>query len=128
MFALIVIFILHFIGDFIFQPYWMKIKKSRQSSTMLLHILLYTSVLTVGLSIFYSNAIAISYAVLNGAIHFLVDYASSRVISSSSRELIVREGPEPLYERVDMHVPILFLGADQLLHHVSLIVTWYLIF
>jgi len=127
-FALIVIFILHFIGDFIFQPYWMKIKKSRQSSIMLMHILLYTSVLTVGLSIFYSNTLAISYALLNGVIHFLVDYASSRIISNSSRELIVREGSEPLYERVDMHVPILFLGVDQLLHHVSLIVTWYLIF
>lgn len=128
MFALIIIFLLHFIGDFIFQPYWMKIKKSRQSSVMLLHILLYTSVLMVGLSIFYPNPVAISYAFINGIIHFIVDYASSRVISTSSRELVVREGPEPLYERVDMHVPILFLGVDQLLHHISLIATWYLLF
>lgn len=128
MFSLILIFVLHFIGDFLLQPYWMKIKKSRQAKVMFLHILLYFSVMVVGLSIFFKTPLAVLYGALNAIIHLVVDYASSRVISGSSQDLIVRDGPEPIYERVDMHIPILLLGIDQLIHNISLIVTWYYFF
>lgn len=128
MLSLILIFVLHFIGDFLLQPYWMKIKKSRQAKVMFLHILLYFSVMVVGLSIFFKTPLAVLYGALNAIIHLVVDYASSRVISGSSQDLIIRDGPEPIYERVDMHIPILLLGIDQLIHNISLIVTWYYLF
>lgn len=123
--TLILIFFLHFIADFILQPYWMKIQKSRQAAVMIFHIAIYIVILFFGLAMFIEPLNALAFALVNGAIHLCIDWGSSRIISGSSRDLKVRDGPEPLYERVDMYVPIIFLGIDQLLHHISLIATWH---
>jgi hypothetical protein len=123
--TLVLIFFLHFLADFILQPYWMKIEKSRRWEIMLFHIVIYSNVFFVGLSFVYNSILATSYALVNGFIHYLIDWASSRVISVSSKDLKIKEGPEPLYERVDMYYPIIFLGIDQYLHHICIIITWY---
>ncbi len=123
--TLILIFFLHFLADFILQPYWMKIEKSRRPIIMVFHVAIYIIILFFGLAMIIVPLNALAFALVNGAIHLCIDWASSRVISGSSRDLKVRDGPEPLYERVDMYIPIVFLGIDQLLHHISLIATWY---
>tara|TARA_B100000963_G_scaffold356171_1_gene375763 strand:- start:1479 stop:1877 length:399 start_codon:yes stop_codon:yes gene_type:complete len=122
---LVYIFFLHFVADFVLQPYSMKIQKSRQSSVMLMHIFIYVVVLFVGLAIFIDPFISACYSLINGTIHLLVDWASSRVISGSSKDIVINPGHGPLYERAELYAPIVFLGIDQLLHHISLIVTWY---
>lgn len=124
---LVLIFFLHFVGDFILQPYWMKIQKSRLPHIMYAHIVIYTLTMFFGLCIFHDALTSFYYSIVNGLIHLIIDFISSRIISGSSRDLEVREGNEPLYERVDMYYPIIFLGIDQLLHHISLIISWYYI-
>jgi len=126
--SLLLIFLLHFIGDFILQPYRMKIDKSRIPFVMATHIFIYSLVLFVGIWFFYGIKVAFYYSVINGFIHFMIDSISSKVISNTSKDLKVEPGTSPLYERVNMYYPIIFLGIDQLLHQLSLIITWFYIF
>ena len=105
---LVYIFFLHFVADFVLQPYSMKIQKSRQSSVMLMHIFIYVVVLFVGLAIFIDPFISACYSLINGTIHLLVDWASSRVISGSSKDIVINPGHGPLYERAELYAPIVF--------------------
>mgnify|MGYP001273472948 CR=1 FL=1 len=126
--SLVLVFLLHFVADFVLQPYWMKIQKSRIPEIMALHVIIYTIVLFTGLQFFYDGMTSFYYASVNGVIHLFIDFISSRIISKSSNDLVIKEGDGPLYERVDMYYPIILLGIDQLLHHISLIITWFYIF
>lgn len=62
---------LHFISDFLFQTDFVALNKSKNNWVLLAHIILYSTLF----SIFISPV----YGVLNGALHFVVDWATSRL-------------------------------------------------
>ena len=128
--TIIFVLVLHLIADFILQPNWIQTYKSRNNLILLLHVSIYFGIFALGLSLFFNFKAAIIYAACNAALHFLVDWITSRVITSHAKTLTL-DSPEQnderpvkaLYERVNLYLPSLLLGVDQLFHHVCLIFT-----
>lgn len=104
---LIFILILHWLGDFVFQTHWMASNKSKSLKALSLHILTYTGVLSLG--IFDSQAF-LYFALLNGAIHFIIDFFTSKLSSK-------------LYSEHKIHNFFVVIGFDQLLHLSILVIT-----
>lgn len=106
----------HFVADFIFQTDDMAIKKSSDNFWLTMHVLTYTGVLcVVGLLIGLGTSIAgpgvwVLWAIVNGVIHFGVDYVTSRWSSALSKA----------NRRGDFFKVI---GFDQLLHGLTLVAT-----
>jgi membrane-bound metal-dependent hydrolase YbcI (DUF457 family) len=98
---LIGLFWLHFLGDFVCQSDQMAIHKSTSYGWLSLHVLVYT-VCFIG--------IGWRFAVLNGAIHFLVDLFTSR-------------GTTYLWQREKRHWFFTLIGLDQMLHLTTLVIT-----
>ena len=99
---LIAIFSVHFIADFLLQTRWMGENKSHSHKALLAHIGVYTACLSV---------FGWQYALINGSIHMVVDFFSSRASSY-------------FYKKKQMHYFWAVIGADQLLHNVTLLITW----
>ena len=93
---------LHFFADFILQSDKMAKGKSTSNKWLGWHILVYSSVFII---------ISPLYALVNGILHFMTDYVSSRV---SSR----------LYKKNEIHWFFAVIGLDQVLHLTALILTY----
>ena len=122
--ALIVIMIAHYAGDFLFQTREMAENKSRSIMVLLDHVFVYTRTLgsiIIGtfiaallifpgfLTIFMLPMIG-AYMIINGVLHFAVDYVTSKVSA--------------YYFRVDnMKAFWNTIGFDQFLHASCLIGT-----
>jgi len=111
----------HFVADFACQSDKMKKDKSANNDVLLSHVLVYTAVLFVltFVSMFAVTAVAWDYllywAVLNGALHFIVDYFTSRATTK-------------LWAKGDTHNFFLVIGFDQFLHSTTLIGTFIWLF
>lgn len=95
------IMLAHFVGDFIAQTDWQAKNKSKNNKALLSHTGIYTLFLL---------PFGIKYALLNGAIHTIVDYFSSR---ESSRR----------YANGEVHNFFVVVGLDQYLHFLTLYLT-----
>ena len=116
------ILFLHYLGDYIFQPYSMSVQKSENHMMLLYHTIIYTSTIYLGLLFVVGVNKAITFAVFTFLAHYVVDFVTSRVISDNSSEL--RLDPDiskPIHKRLKLWGPISLLGFDQLLHHVLLL-------
>lgn len=123
---LIYILALHYIGDFILQPYWMSLQKSENFKILLCHVGLYTLVMYVGLIFTIGIVPAFKFAFLNGLLHLLVDYVTSKIISDNSSELLLDpDQTKPIHKRLQLWGPISLLGFDQLLHQSFLLLAFY---
>ena len=69
---LIAVFLLHFIGDFVLQPYWLKVAKTKHFDALLLHVFIYFFVMVFGLSFIVDTSAAFYYTIVNTALHFVV--------------------------------------------------------
>jgi len=98
---LIFVLIGHWIADFICQSDYMARNKSSSNKALGLHILAYTLVMSV---------FGIKFALVNGAIHFVVDYMTSRITKK-------------LWAKQDVHNFFVVIGFDQLIHTVTLLLT-----
>lgn len=94
----------HWICDFILQNDYLALNKSKSNKVLGLHCLIYGG--TLGIMTF--NPL---FGVLNGLIHFPVDYVTSRINAK-------------LWADKKNHWFFVSIGGDQFLHYVTIILTW----
>ena len=125
--TIIFVLALHLIADFLLQPNWIQTYKSRDNLVLLLHVTIYAYVLSVGALFVTSFANAVLFGVINGALHFIVDFITSRIITHHALKLKLKENKEgeekPLFEQLNLYSLTVLLGVDQLLHQACLIAT-----
>ena len=102
----------HFVADFIFQTSKMGLKKSSSNLILGVHIAIYTTVLW---AMMLAYGLPVWFAVLNGMVHWITDYCSSRM-------------GKYYYEQKRMYAFWKVIGLDQLAHTVTLLwtCTWFI--
>jgi len=106
----ILLLILHFIGDYLFQSRNMGNLKSRYNSWLTFHVVMYCVPLICMYPILGLNNTAL-FILMNGALHWIIDYFTSRIIKS-------------LWESKKEYATFSMMGLDQLLHYISLFATY----
>ena len=99
----------HWLADFVLQNNWMAINKSKSVIILIAHSVVYTTVL-------YALTLggALGWAVLNGLLHLIIDYVTSKINSR-------------LWFDKRVHGFFVSVGFDQFLHTSILLLTWGLI-
>jgi len=103
---IILIFWAHFIGDFIFQTENMSMNKSKDSMVLATHCFAYM------IPLLFIN---VWWGLLNGLLHFPVDYITSRITSK-------------LYAKKEYHWFFVVIGFDQAVHMTVLTMTFCWVF
>lgn len=101
----ILILFIHWVADFMLQTRWMATNKSKSNLALGMHILVYMIPLTL---------FGWLFALVNGVLHFIVDYFTSRATSY-------------LWKKQEIHLFFIVIGLDQLLHTICLLYTYTLI-
>lgn len=96
----------HFIGDFVLQNDQMAIRKSEDWGVLFRHVLIVNGCVFVSCMPWGSDAIWI--AAINSAVHFATDAVTSRITKY-------------FYARGDRHNFFVTIGADQLIHSLTLV-------
>lgn len=104
---LVVLLIAHFVADFVLQTHWQASNKSKRLDALALHVGTYTLVLAAVSVAMLGIKLGVAYALLNGWLHFMTDFCTSRL---SSR----------LWAKQDWHNFFVVIGFDQLIHQVTL--------
>jgi hypothetical protein len=112
--------LIHFIADFLCQTDSMALNKSKSIYWLTVHVITYTIVLSIAIIImamvFNLNfKTAIIYALLNGALHFITDFFTSKLTSR-------------LAKLPSKHWFFVAIGADQLIHYYCLMISFYYFF
>lgn len=122
------IFIGHWVSDFVLQSSWMATNKSKSNIALGAHVLTYTTSLILVvcapimvftyLSPSYTSVAHISisvslliWAAINGVFHFMTDYYTSRWTSR-------------LWQAGDTHNFFVVIGLDQTIHYMTLLGTF----
>ena len=100
------IIMLHWFADFILQTSWMAQNKSKDNFALSVHVFVYSIPFMV---------IGFWYAILNGFLHFCIDYFTSRITSN-------------LWSKGDVHNFFVIIGLDQSLHFICLFGTYLILF
>jgi Protein of unknown function (DUF3307) len=98
--------LVHWLADFVLQNNWMAINKSKSILALLEHSVVYMGslyALTLGAHL--------GWAVLNGCLHLLIDYVTSKINSK-------------LWLDKRVHGFFVSVGFDQFLHVSILLLTW----
>jgi hypothetical protein len=114
MFPFMVLLGAHFVGDFILQTHWQASNKSKNPVALRRHVLVWTLVIAVT-SVAMFGSVGIPFAVVNGVLHMVTDFFSSRQTAR-------------LWAKQDWHNFFIVVGCDQLIHHVTLFLTLLLFF
>ena len=101
MVILAVIFV-HWFADFVCQTRQMAENKSKSLFWLIVHILVYSAILSI--------CFGITYATINGLLHLLIDYFTSRWTSK-------------LWAEQKVHTFFVVIGLDQALHMTCLMIT-----
>lgn len=116
-YILIVVFLSHFVGDFVLQSDKMSKEKSKSLKVLNLHCLILTNSILIGLLVFvfapmvlfgYPNKlnlflVILAYSIVNGGLHFLVDYFTSKKTAK-------------LWAEGRVHDFFVVIGLDQFIH------------
>lgn len=100
--VMIVIFLLHFIADFLLQSTWMSTNKYKDLKALGTHCLLYS------LPFLWFGWV---YSLLAGLFHFSVDFVTSKITHR-------------LYKNKEYHWFFVVIGLDQAIHMIALTITW----
>lgn len=111
-YTLCTILIGHWIFDFFLQTKWMAENKSSSNDALFRHIMVYT----IGLALIAVANIEyldllLTWVVINAAVHYFIDYCTSRATKL-------------LAEQKNWHDFFVVIGADQLLHYITLVGTF----
>lgn len=98
---IILVLLLHWVGDFLFQSDWMAKNKSKSNLALLIHVSCYGIPLCL---------IDWRFAILNMGLHGLTDFVTSRITSK-------------LWEKKEVHWFFVVIGLDQFIHTACLILT-----
>jgi len=146
---IITLLVAHFIGDFVLQSDWMALNKSKRWDALTMHVAVYLFVLSVALMLILIVQIPASsstgtFLLVNTAAHFVTDAVTSRITTrlwflqmtrcdhpdDPGYQLQTLGGAKAFYVRDTgtRHWFFVTIGADQLLHSVTLLVTasWWL--
>lgn len=108
--VLLVLLCAHFVADFIGQTDAMAKGKSKSNKILMQHIQAYTGI-TFLFTVFMFGLIgAAMYAVINGILHYQVDYITSRATSK-------------LWAEQRVHEFFVIIGLDQLIHTICIIIS-----
>lgn len=115
MIILLIIFVVHFLADFVFQSSKMATGKSKSLKWLSIHVGVYAlvSLLTfAALTIMFGDAvIAFYWWAINVALHFTVDFFTSKITSK-------------FWEEKNMRFFFVMIGFDQLIHTICLVTTF----
>jgi hypothetical protein len=109
-------FFLHWIGDFVCQPRWVAENKSKNFFALLLHGLIYTTILAGGTILVVPNSTPLyqdpwmMWLGMNAILHLIVDFFTSKVTAQ-------------MWEAKKIYGFFTVVGLDQFLHAASLIAT-----
>lgn len=109
---IIILILIHIIGDFFLQGTKLSVNKSSKSLSLLQHVGIYTLTLIILSPLWLGLTIVqgLVFSVINGLLHLLVDYITSK------KKLKFWSNNENKY--------ITFVGLDQVLHILILIITY----
>lgn len=138
-----VLLVAHFVADFLCQSDWMAVNKSKHWGALALHVYVYSNLLLVAMighwvvvygadSPAFGGRDVLWWLGVNGLAHFVQDAITSRVNARLWFVEVFKSYPLPDYALVKFgstrHWFFVAIGADQLLHYVTLFVTagWWL--
>lgn len=111
-YALALLFVGHFVADFICQTDKMAINKSKDINWLSIHVSVYSMVLAAfAFPVFSSSQGWESFVIVNLMLHFCVDAVTSRATSF-------------LWKKNERHWFFVVIGFDQLLHALSILFTY----
>ena len=116
--AIVVVLFGHWLFDFVGQPDWMAMRKSKEWWVLTQHALRITigsaiTALAIVLMAKHSHPEFLTYwAIINGVGHFAIDAVTSRITSK-------------LYAKGDIHNFFVVIGFDQFLHMTLAVSTLY---
>lgn len=120
----------HWLGDFVLQSHWMASNKSKNNEALSAHIVVYTLTLlalggaAIKGAVNASAILIIAFVAVNGALHFITDYFTSRWTSRLFGRWLSNT-----QDTAAIHNFFVVIGFDQLIHHVTLAATmWFFIF
>ncbi len=103
----------HWVGDFVLQTNFQASTKNKRLDALSLHVATYTATLFVAAVILFGLMSAVTFAAVNGALHFATDYITSRVSSK-------------FWAEENWHRFFVTIGFDQLIHQATLASTLWL--
>jgi len=104
---LILIFVLHFVADFVLQTDDMALNKSSSNYWLTVHAVVYS----LTFAIFFGPL----YALINGVLHWVTDYTTSRIAAH-------------FYKNNKRSLFFQTIGFDQMIHMVTLTATYHWMF
>ena len=108
---ILVALVIHWVVDFVLQSRWMAENKSKSNVALGAHAGVYSiGMALLAVTILGPTAAAIWFTLINGGLHFAVDYCTSRMTSY-------------LWQKKDVHNFFVVIGFDQLVHATILILT-----
>lgn len=115
-FKFLILLAVHWFSDFVLQTHWQAQNKSKSLNALGRHVGVYTMVLWLVTPLIFGwpTFAMLRFVALNGALHFVTDYFTSRLTSR-------------LYEKQDWHNFFVVVGLDQLIHQLTLAGTMILI-
>lgn len=124
----------HFLADFVLQSHWMASNKSKRDDALALHVLIYSTVMTIGAAFLLPGAYELWFVfyVVTFVTHFITDYYTSRITSRlGARALLfikkLELHPDDGYCKQEAgaawHWFFVVIGFDQLVHYATLAIT-----
>lgn len=107
----------HWLADFVFQTHWQSINKSKNNVALFRHVMIYTFIIGAfcAIIIFPFDIRVTVFVAINGVLHFITDYFTSRLNAY-------------LWAKKDVHNFFVSVGFDQLIHQLTLAGTMIWIF
>ncbi|MBL7921052.1 MAG: DUF3307 domain-containing protein [Bacteroidia bacterium] len=116
MITFITILVVHFLADFVFQSSKMATGKSKSLKWLSIHVVTYALVSFITFLFIFTNygdlSFALSWWLINIALHFVVDLITSKITSK-------------FWEEKNMRLFFVMIGLDQLIHNLCLIITFF---
>ena len=126
---------IHFIGDFALQTRKMGLNKGKSIMWLSMHVGVYLITLLF-FGIIFNNYIVgdgslvpiVEWSLLNGVLHWLTDFTTSRLSGYSYNNMLKYKDNNEVKEHKWQYLFWLIIGFDQLIHSVTLLLTYYYCF